>query len=63
MQKLSTTEVVVPFLVFNTGMGGITLAAWHYPDNDILPIIVLLLTMGAVIAVAFYFSRARKKST
>lgn len=63
MQKLTTTEMVVPYLVFMAGMGGITLAAWHYPDNDILPIIGLILTMGAVIAIAFYFSRARKKST
>jgi hypothetical protein len=63
MQKLTTAEAVVPFLVFMAGIGGMTLAAWHYPDSDILQIIGLILTMGAVIAVAFYFSRARKKST
>lgn len=63
MQRLSTAEVVVPFLVFNAGMGGISLAAWHYPDNDILLIIGFILTMGALAAVVFYFSRARKKST
>ena len=63
MQKPTTTEILVPYLIFLTGMGGITLAAWHYPDNDILLIIGFILTMGAVIAVAFYFSRARKKST
>jgi len=63
MQKLSTAEVVVPWLIFNIGMGGITLAGWHYPDNDILLIIGFILTMGAVLAVVFYFSRARKKLT
>jgi len=63
MTRASTTEVVVLFLVSVAGTGGITLAAWHYPDNDILPIIGLILTIGAVIAVAFYFSQARKKST
>lgn len=63
MQKLTTAEVVVPFLVFVAGIGGMTLAALYYPDNDILRIIGFILTMGAVLAVAFYFSRARKKST
>jgi hypothetical protein len=63
MQKLTTAEVLVPFLVFMAGTGGTTLAALYYPDKGILLIIGLILTLVALTATAFYFSRARKKST
>lgn len=62
MRKATTAEMVVPFLILMAGTGGTTLAALYYPDNDILQIIGLILILGALAAVAFYFSRARKKS-
>jgi len=63
MRKPTTAEMVVEFLFLLVGTGGMTLTALYYPDNDILRIIGVILTLGACIAVAFYFSRVRKKST
>jgi len=65
MRKPTTAEMVIQFLFLLAGVGGMTLAALYYPDSsEIFAIIGVILTLGAVIAVAFYFShRARKKST
>jgi len=63
MRKATTAEMVVPFLVLMAGAGGTTLTALYYPDNDIVLIIGLIHILGALAAVAFYFSRARKNST